>query len=92
MHNLPFKRSAKGRVEWAARSPFQNDESLMIQLKLWARVHLEHLTVQKCADYTVFGLDVRAVKVSAIHQIVSCETNNSETMDERHGVQIRGLL
>jgi hypothetical protein len=51
MLDLRFKRSAKGRVEWAAKSPFAFDESLMVQLKLWARADLEHLTVQKCADW-----------------------------------------
>jgi hypothetical protein len=43
-------RSKEG-VNWAAWSPFQNNELLMIQVKLWARADLEHLTVQKCADW-----------------------------------------
>jgi hypothetical protein len=49
--DLCFKRSKAGTVEWAAQSPFGKDESLMIQLKLWARADLEHLTIQKCADW-----------------------------------------
>jgi hypothetical protein len=51
MLDLRFKRSAKGKVKWAAKSPFQNDESMMIQFKSWARADLEHLTVEKCANW-----------------------------------------
>jgi hypothetical protein len=44
-------------------------------------------------DYwdTAVWLDIRAVEVSAEYKIVSSETNNSETMDERHGVQAWGI-
>jgi hypothetical protein len=51
MLDLQFKRSQRGTAEWTAESPFKTNKSLMIQLKLWARADLEHLTVQKCADW-----------------------------------------
>jgi hypothetical protein len=44
-----FKRSARGHASSAAKSPFAEDEHLVLQFKLWARSDLEHLTVGKAA-------------------------------------------
>jgi hypothetical protein len=51
MLDLRFKRSEKGKVEWAAVSPFAKDESLMLMFKSWARADLNNLTVQKTTDW-----------------------------------------
>jgi hypothetical protein len=46
---LKFKRSTRGRGSSAAKSPFAEDENLLLQFKLWARSDLEHLTVGKAS-------------------------------------------
>ena len=45
--SLQFKRSDRGRASYFAKSPFSEDESLMVQFKSWCRVEIEHLTVKK---------------------------------------------
>jgi len=44
---LQFRFSQRGRESFVARSPFSEDESLLVQFKIWARQDLEHLNVQK---------------------------------------------
>lgn len=46
---LKFKRSARGHGSSSAKSPFAEDENLVLQFKLWARSDLEHLTVGKAS-------------------------------------------
>jgi hypothetical protein len=38
-------RSSRGRLSRSAKSPFSEDESLVVQFKSWARSDLETLTV-----------------------------------------------
>jgi hypothetical protein len=44
---LKWMRSSRGRTSRSAKSPFSEDESLMVQFKSWARSDLETLTVNK---------------------------------------------
>jgi hypothetical protein len=44
---LKWMRSSRGRYSRSAKSPFSEDESLMVQFKSWARSDLETLTVNK---------------------------------------------
>ena len=48
---LQFRQSARGKASSKAQSPFSEDESLMVQLKTWARQDLEHLTVKKATIF-----------------------------------------
>ena len=48
---LQFRRSQRGQESFAARSPFSEDESLLVQSKSWARQDIEHLNVQKEKDF-----------------------------------------
>jgi hypothetical protein len=49
--SLKFRRSERGRHTVAARSPFEEDESLMIQLKGWGRANLEKLSVDSAREW-----------------------------------------
>jgi hypothetical protein len=44
---LKWMRSSRGRLSRSAKSPFSEDESLMVQFKSWARSGLETLTLNK---------------------------------------------
>lgn len=48
---LRFKRSNRGRDSFHARSPFAEDELLLVQFKSWARIDLEHLSIKKSQDF-----------------------------------------
>jgi len=50
--DLCFTKSARGSSLAAATSPFQEDESLLVQFKAWARSDLEHLTIKKATEWT----------------------------------------
>ena len=54
LHNttqLKFCRSTRGRKSYFAKSPFAEDESLMVMFKSWARQDIEHLTIQKTTEF-----------------------------------------
>lgn len=42
-----FRPSQRGRTSSQAKSPFEEDESLLMQFKSWARSDLEHLNIKK---------------------------------------------
>ena len=44
---LKFKRSERGRESFHARTPFSEDELLLVRFKSWARIDLEHLSIRK---------------------------------------------
>jgi hypothetical protein len=48
---LKWMRSSRGRISRSAKSPFSEDESLMVQFKSWARSDLETLTVKKAQEW-----------------------------------------
>ena len=48
---MKFRRSETGRAQFIAKSPFAEDESLLVQYKSWARTDIEHLTVRKTTDF-----------------------------------------
>lgn len=50
--DLCFTKSTRGSSSAAATSPFQEDESLLVQFKAWARSDLEHLTIKKATEWT----------------------------------------
>ena len=50
--DLHFTKSACGSSLTAATSPFQEDESLLVQFETWARSDLEHLTIKKSTEWT----------------------------------------
>jgi hypothetical protein len=72
MLNLCFKRSEQGRELWAAKSPFSQDQTLMLQFKSWACANVEHLTVQKCTEWVNeqllkdWTLQLRAINIKAL--------------------------
>ena len=48
---LRFKRSNRGRDSFQARTPFAEDELLLVQFKGWAQIDLEHLSIKKSQDF-----------------------------------------
>ena len=49
--SIKFRRSKRGRESYLEISPFMEDELLLTQFKSWARIDLEHLSVQKSQDF-----------------------------------------
>jgi hypothetical protein len=48
---LKWLRSSRGRISRSAKSPFSEDESLMVQFKSWARSDLETMTVKRAQTW-----------------------------------------
>ena len=55
-NKLQFRRSSRGRESHKAKSPFAEDEFLMVQLKGWARKDIEHLTIKKAGAFINYKL------------------------------------
>jgi hypothetical protein len=49
--SLKFRRNLRGRASDAARSPFNEDEGMMMQLKGWGRANLEKLSVDSAREW-----------------------------------------
>jgi hypothetical protein len=49
--SLKFRRNQRGRASDAARSPFAEDEMMMMQLKAWGRANLEKLSVDSAREW-----------------------------------------
>jgi len=50
-NQMKFCRSTRGRKSYFAKSPFTEDESLMVQFKSWAQQDIEHLTIKKTQEF-----------------------------------------
>jgi len=54
LHNttqLKFCHSTRGHKSYFAKSPFAEDDSLMVMFKSWARQDIEQLTIQKTTEF-----------------------------------------
>jgi hypothetical protein len=77
---LKWMRSSSGRLSRSAKSPFSEDESLMVQFKSWARSDLETLTVNKAQawvnkillkDWSAEDLDNSKILYPVSHNIAA---------------------
>ena len=78
--SLKWRRSERGRASYFAKSPFAEDELLLMQFKSWARQDLEHLNIHKSrefinlkllSDWTVQQLETNKILYPVSEFIVS---------------------